>query len=1059
MNARVRFRDRPANVESAGGATCRVASVGLVAVAILCLALSRLATPPLLAAEVAEKAASQSSQPAAITTDFSRQIQPILAEKCLRCHSGEEAEGGLRLNARETILQAGESGQVAVVPGQPDQGELLRRLTTSDPTERMPPPGEPEVTGAQVEKLRRWIAEGAPWNEHWAFRTLTQSALPSVRSATWVRNGIDRFVLSGLESRGWSPSPEADRVTLAKRLYYDLLGLPPSIEQVDAFLHDTSPAAYELLVDRLLANPHFGERWGRHWLDLAHYADSDGYEQDAARPDAYVYRNWVIEAINRDQPYRQFTIEQLAGDLLPGATARQRVATGFLRQTLTNEEGGVDKEEFRIYATFDRTETVGTIWLGLTVGCVRCHTHKYDPLPHDTYYRLFAFFNDADESSGVVPISATDLATLEQRLAPVEERRLARYAHLTHDADAWMAEQHGRIVATGGHSLTERRLDIASLQTLAGAAVPHDIERLEGDRQDVVITDAPEDKTTFVLVGRPTVPEITGFKLHVLADDRLPGKGPGRGPDGRLVLTHFQAELVLADGQTQPLELQWPRANDALDGFSAEALLATDATKRTGWAVDGQRRKDHWIQFRTRSAVTIPPGAMLRVVLGQEDGGQQTLSRFRLVALAGDGGGLYLPNADIAQKLRVDPVNRSADLRQQIRKYYVQQVIADEPLRQLEAEIDQLHAAHRASTMEVRQMQPASVGRTTHVFHRGDFLSRGAEVHPDVPSILPPLTPRGARADRLDLARWLVSDQQSLTPRVAVNQIWQHLFGEGLVPTPDDFGVRGAQPTQAELLDWLAKRYRDQLGWSRKELLRLILNSATYRQSSNSRITEDSQDSAIESLHRQRRFRVESEIVRDLHLSVSGLLCTNIGGKSVFPQMPADIAKLSFGSRFDWKTSQGADRVRRGLYTFFKRTIPHPNLTAFDSPDANVACVRRTMSNTPLQSLVLLNNEVHLETARALARRVMAESSPADDRGRLTWLLRTCVLRAPDEDETRELQTLLDRARNYYREHHEDAVALVGDEPTGPDMAAAEQAAWIVTARVPLNLDELLTRE
>lgn len=837
--------------------------------------------------------------------DFARDVQPILTEKCLKCHSGEEPEGALLLSEHRALLGRGDSGRPAVVPHDPSRSELVRRITSSDADQRMPPADEPPLTASEVDAITRWVSSGAAWSRHWSFRPLSSAPPPPVRNTGWLRNPIDQFVLAALEEKRVEPSPEADRFTLIKRLSYDLIGLPPDVERVDRFVADDAPDAYERLVGELLESPHFGERWGRHWLDIAHYADSDGFEKDRARPDAYLYRDWVIGSFNSDQPFDQFTIEQLAGDLLPDASAQQRLATGFLRQTLTNEEGGVDQEEYRIAACFDRTETVGQAWLGLTIGCVRCHTHKYDPLPHEDYYKFFAFFNNADEVAAPLVLEADNMPELERQLAPLEARLEARLRALAPDALRWETEQRELLLAG----------------KLAKADVPA-------------------------------------------------AKKPSRKKNS-------------------------PKGAEEAEEAETAASASSDA-----------------------------PAA--------------------------------IEDSAILKALEMYPEKRVAATRNQLFEYFVQHVARDAEVHDLREQIDHLRKQHQAKLTTVRMIAAPRLPRESTVFHRGDFLSPGAAVVAGTPGVLPALRARAASPDRLDLARWLVSGDNDLTPRVAVNHCWQHVFGAGLVRTPSDFGARGEPPTHLELLDWLARTFRDELKWSRKELIRLIVCSATYRQSSHVRPDLALADPRNLWLARQNRVRVESEIIRDLNLAAAGLLCDKLGGPSVFPPMPAELAKLSYANSFDWKNSQGEDRYRRGMYTFFKRTIPHPNLMTFDSPDANVACMQREPSNTPLQSLTLLNNEVHHEAAQGFAARILA--TQATDQDRLRHAFRICVARQPVETELAALSRLLAASRDAYARDAESALAMAGNHrPTA--CAAEEFAAWVSTARVVLNLDEFITRE
>lgn len=992
---------------------------------------------------------------------FDREIRPLLAERCLGCHGRDKPEGGLRLADREGALAGGESGTPAIIPGKPDEGELMRRILTTDPTERMPPEEKEPLLPAEIAKLRKWIESGAPWGRHWSLQPITPVAPPAIRDPATARHELDRFVLSRLETAGLNLSPEADRYTLIRRLYYDLVGLPPTIEDVAAFVNDPAPQAYETVVERLLRSPHFGERWGRHWLDLAHYADSDGYEKDRARPDAYLYRDWVIQAIHDDLPFDRFTIEQLAGDLLPNATPAQRVATGFLRQTLTNEEGGVDQEEYRIAAVFDRTETVGTVWLGLTVGCVRCHSHKYDPLPHDDYYRLFAFFNNADEDAPRLAIQADDLSAMQRELAPLEAELAQRLAELAPHSLAWETELRAIIMKQANNALAEHPLQVRQVESLDGLdngfEVAGDAIRVAGDAENRAATD------TYRILAESPVENLTGFKLTTLPDANLPGRGAGRADNGNFVVTGFRVWISQDGEPDRPVALHRAQADFSQQGFSAEAVLQGNSPDsrsggKTGWAVAPKTTESHWLQFRTLQPWTLPAGARLKIEIAQHHGAKHTLGRFKLTVLTGNERGLQLANTAVSDALEMYPEKRIASTRRMLFDYFVKQVAKDERVRELEAQIGQVHARHHAKLTEVRTISQPRLPRKSFVFDRGEFLSPKHEVEPGTPGVLGTFQPRSSQPDRLDLAQWLVSRDNPLTPRVAVNHVWKHLFGEGLVRTLNDFGVRGEPPTHPELLDWLADKFRGELHWSRKKLIRLIVTSATYRQSSRRRPDAEARDPANLLLHRQNRFRVEGEIVRDLHLAVAGLLSPKVGGPSVFPPMPDDLAKLSYANNFSWKNSTGEDRYRRGMYTFFKRTIPHPNLTTFDCPDANVACVTRPVSNTPLQALTLLNNDSHVEASQALARRLVA--SGEDERSRLERAVRLCVSRPPASQELAALAEVLRAAREYFQLHPDDAIKFAGGiAPIPPSESAGELAAWVAVSRVVLNYDQFITRE
>jgi hypothetical protein len=740
----------------------------------------------------AAEAGSGPSSSAVAAVDFSRQIQPVFEKHCYDCHSSDAAESGLRLDARGPALEGGDSGK-AIVPGKSAESRLIAVVEGKDEDfGRMPPEDEGEpLKGNEIALLKLWIDQGAVWpasaeggeshteaSDHWAFQPIGNPTPPAVRRTEWVSNEIDNFVLARLEREAVTPNPEAGRATLIRRVYLDVIGLPPSPEQVDRFLADKRPDAYERMVDQVLASPHYGERWGRIWLDGARYADSDGYEKDRGRPHAWRYRNWVIRALNQDMPFDQFTIEQIAGDLLPNSSIEQKVATGFHRNTLVNKEGGTDQEEDRVKRTVDRTNTIGEVWLGITLECAHCHSHKYDPISQRDYFRFYAFFNSVSEP----------------------------------DIDA---------------------------------PLPGDPEKSKG------------------------------VKAQVLAE------------------------------------------------------------------------------------------------LGQP--------------------------------------------------------------------------------------------RVTRIHIRGDFLNKGDPVGRDTPAILPTLKVRAETPDRLDLARWLVDPANPLTARVAVNRVWQQYFGRGIVPTDNDFGTQGEPPSHPQLLDYLATRFRTG-GWSLKRLHRLILTSSTYRQSSAARPELAERDPYNSWLSHQNRLRVEAEIVRDQALAASGLLVPKIGGPSVRPPQPKGIEKLGYAGSVKWPVSTGADRYRRGMYTFFQRTVPYPMLMTFDAPDSNTSCTRRERSNTPLQALTTWNDPVFVECAQALGRRIVREvpasQAPArtrSDRVRRAFLL--CLAREPDDTERHIVGELIEQQLLTARSDAAALSRLVGPAAKPADARDEELAAWIMVGRTMLNLDEFITRE
>lgn len=984
---------------------------------------------------------------------FTTDIQPLFAERCLQCHGPDKQKGGLRLDRLESLLKVQESGHAAVVPGKLDESEIIRRITSDDPDEVMPPKGD-RLSAAKIGKLKEWVASGAEFEQHWAYLPLSSEKPPEVNDAPWVRNPIDRFVLARLEKEGIKPSPRAERQVLIKRLFYDLIGLPPTPAEVDEFVHENSPDAYAALVKRLLASKHFGERWGRHWLDKARYADSDGYEKDNARPDAWHFRNWVLDAVNADMPIDQFSIEQIAGDLLPTAMPRQRLATAFHRQTLTNTEGGADQEEFRNAAVFDRTETIGTIWLGLTLTCARCHTHKYDAIPHSDYYRLFAFFNNADETNYDMPLIGSSLekykvdkAAVEAELEAVRgEIAVAKTKH-REAFQQWQTETRKRLAQTNPPAFHD----------LAEMKVKSDLEGIgfEIEKPGVVqVSGANPDGTIIIdIAGQVNGIEepVTGIRLDVLPDKRLPANGPGRAPNGNFVLN----EVELLHGETK-LAFGGAVADFSQANFGVAKLIDGNRDKMSGWAVAPQMGKPHHAILRLKEPLAVKAGTALTVRLVRNYDGEHTVGRFHVRLMTGQDLGGVAPQA-ISDLLAKDPGERDDKQQKALLDYFLRN--ESEATKSLLAKRDEVQKRMpKLPIAKVRVVAERGSPRTTRILTRGDFLNPSkVEVKAGGLAVLPPILGREkGKLDRLDFANWLVSDENPLPPRALANQLWEKLFGEGLVRTMNDFGVRGERPVHPKLLDWLGTEYR-RLGWSRKKMIETIVMSATYQQASAHREELRESDPTNKLLARQNRFRVEAEIVRDLCLSVSGLLSDKFGGPSVFPPLPAGVAALSYSNTFKWNASEGEKRYRRGLYTFFKRTAPHPNLITFDCPDSNTTSVRRRSSNTPLQALTMMNNEVFVEASQSFAKRLL-EAEATSDQQRMQQALRLCIGREPTASETTRFIALLEKGRAYYRVNPESAQKLIGKHQP-KDIASPEAAAWVAVARTALNLDEFMTRE
>jgi mono/diheme cytochrome c family protein len=992
---------------------------------------------------------------AAAGVDFQRDIQPLFAEHCYECHGPDAQKGGLSMTTREGAMKVLESGVAAFVPGHPEKSEALTRLLTTDEDDVMPPKKKTKrPTKQQIELLKKWITSGAEWTQHWAYKPVVRAQVPQVKDTAWPRNDVDRFILGRLEREGITHSPVADAFTICRRLYLDLTGLPPTPEEADEFVKSAirnPQSAIESLTDRLLASPRFGERWGRHWLDKARFADSDGYEKDRPRPDAWRYRDWVIAAVNSDMPFDQFTIEQLAGDLLPNATPEQKLATAFHRQTLTNTEGGTDQEQFRNEAVFDRTETTGAVWLGLTVGCARCHTHKYDQISQREYYQLFAFFNNGDETLTKVGASAAALAEFEKKneahaakLRALQDKLAKAREPLHEKLLDWEKETNKRLAAVGGNKPEPEALVLSSVTSDGGTTF------MQREDHSWTATSPAKDTEVYTLVAELPPTTISALRLEAVADTAFPSEGPGRSKTGNFVLSEI---AVWTDAGT--VELHSPTADYSQKGFLVAAAM--DGKSDTGWGVGGAVGKSHDATFRFVRPVDGAKTPRLTVMLSQQYGKEHVIGRFRLVGIEGETSDSIVPT-ELKRLLSIGSEKWTNESREQI----VDWLVKLDPAASAAAE--ELEAAEESGPkpplMDVRVISQRATPRDTRVLHRGEFLSPTDPVKPNALATLPPLRSRDADAkgngkmpDRLDLARWLVSRENPLTARVTVNHIWAQLFGTGIVRTENDFGVRGEPPSHPELLDWLADEFVAK-GWSRKQVIRLLVTSATYQQGAAQRPDLRDTDPLNRLLARQARIRVEGEVVRDLHLAVSGLLSGKIGGPSVFPPMPSEVAALSYANNFKWTESSGEDRHRRGMYTFFKRTAPHPDLTTFDCPDANIACVARTISDTPLQALTTLNAQVFADAARALAARVLREVS-GDDAPRVERAFRLCLARPPTGAETSRLMSLLSQARAFYAANPAEAKKLIAN---AKEANATELAAWTAMTRIVMNTDEFITR-
>lgn len=997
------------------------------------------------------------------SVDYVRDIKPIFQKHCISCHGAEKQESGLRLDAAKFLLKGGDRG-AALVAGKSAESLLYQSLIGEGDVSEMPLEGT-KLDDKQVALIRRWIDQGAnaPKDEvvegkqsadHWAFQPITRPAVPQT-SSSWPRNPIDRFVLARLEKEGLSPSPAADRHTLIRRLSFDLRGLPPTWEEVEVFVNDTRPDAYQRVVDRMLASPQYGERWGRHWLDLARYADSNGFTIDGPRS-IWKYRDWVIDALNRDLPFDEFTKQQLAGDLLPEPTTDQLIATGFHRNTLINQEGGTDQEQFRIESVVDRVNTTGTVWMGLTVGCAQCHQHKYDPISQREYYELFAFFNNQDEPTLRVATEEQNrrLQELDQAIAAVEKPLKAHDAEFAKGLDAWEAEIKKSL--RGDVQWTILKATNVGSEKGSLLAVQ--------DNEAIFVDFSGPDSDTFLVSGKLPLEKVTAIRLEALTHNSLPNKGPGRATNGNFVLSEFEVYQSSDDDQEKtPIKLHHAVADHSQDNFPATDAIDGNKEK-SGWAINirgGKLNVDREAIFFPAKPLTTQAGSQVQIQLHQNSGSKYTLGYFRLSVSDAMPETLTIPDA--IRRILAKPQNQRTKAEQnQLLAAYRETDAERKPLAEKLANLQREREDLAKSIPTTMILRERANPRETHIHVRGDFLRKGAKVRPDVPQVLPPLKSENEIPNRLELAEWLLDPQHPLTARVTVNRIWQRYFGLGFVETENDFGKQGALPSHPELLDWLASelmgtsRTQDPHAWSFKAIHRLIVTSATYRQASHVTPELVERDPRNRLLARQTRMRMEAEIVRDASLAASGLLSKKMYGPGVHPPQPEGIYVLTQQKK-PWPVEQGLDRYRRALYTYFWRSSPYPMLVTFDASDANTACTRRPRSNTPLQALTLANDAAFVEMAEALALRILQEA-PVYPEGRLREAYHLAFSREPSQEELEVMLPFIERQQSQFQADTKAATAAAPND-CPKEISPAEAATWVAVARVLLNLDEFITRE
>lgn len=1002
--------------------------------------------------------------------DFNRDIRPILSENCYQCHGPDEEtreggtreSGGLRLDTRDGAIQD-LGGYAAIVPQNPDESEILYLISTDSDDDRMPPKkhGDPLGSG-EIALLRQWIEEGADYDLHWSYQKPEKPAIPEMDDPRFIfLNPIDNFVAEKLASKNLGQSPPADRYALARRAALDLTGLPPKKAWVDAFIQDTDPDAFERYIEALLNSPAYGEHWARMWLDLARYADSAGYADDPLR-EMWGFRDYVIRSFNENKPFDQFTIEQIAGDLLPDPTIQQLVATAFHRNTKTNSEGGTVDEEFRNEAVVDRVNTTMAVWMGTTIDCAQCHTHKYDPITQEEYFQMFALFNnsaDEDRKDEEPLISLYSDSQIEERnrleneIARAEKTLLAKLDSPGHA----LRRRQWETDLLSGSSWTALEPSLDEMSARSGAAVKIG--------SDAIITigdnSAPQDNYTIETTLPKNLGAIAGIRLEVFPfsaensnenepwvlnelDVRLLRDPQGEGNEGAQAKKPPKVQLGRASAT---FEQHWYEAADAIDGVTGDRF--------SGWATAGNIDRPNTAAFQVANRGVLKGGDKVRFTL-YHNFPNKKIRRFRLSITDAETPFPAIPQEalPILAKTVNDRSNEEEDIALGFFALHDPESRAE--IDQIEDWKGQLQKMKPLTTVPILQTVQRGNQRETRVQFRGNYLDKGPVVDLGVPKIFHDF-PQTENPSRLHLAEWLVDEDNPLTARVVVNRYWEALFGKGIVATSEEFGSQGELPSHPELLDWLAVELMEN-DWDLKHLIRTILSSATYQQSS--KLTSDllEKDPDNRFLTRGPRFRITAEMIRDQALAASGLLSSKMYGPSVKPPQPELGLKAAFGGETDWNPSDGEDRFRRGVYTSWRRSNPYPSMATFDAPNREFCSIRRDRTNTPLQALVTLNDPVYVEASQALGR-LMAQH-PGDTGSKVAMGFQRCLTRLPSERETKTLVELYSEMREHYQRDSKAAVAMasnpIGDLPEGAD--AAEYAAWAVVGNALLNLDEMFLK-
>lgn len=989
--------------------------------------------------------------------DFNRDIRPILSENCYACHGPDKnkRKADLRLDTKDGIFSHIEDHRT-VTPGKPTESELIRRITADDPKERMPDPkSNKRLSDREIALLRKWIEQGAPWMGHWAYLKIERPPVPQLDEPGYVRNPVDRFILQRLQASGLQHAPQADRVTLIRRLSFDLGGLPPTKQDVDAFIADRSEGAYEKVVDRLLASPHFGERMAMFWLDLVRYADTVGYHSDNPMP-VSPYRDYVIRSFNENKPFNRFTEEQLGGDLMPNATTDDKIASTYNRLLQTTEEGGAQAKEYIAKYDADRVRNVSTVWLGSTMACCQCHDHKFDPFKTQDFYSMASFFADIQEpavgSRG--PGSPVPDPQQEQALKSFDDQISAAKAKIAAPGEEIAAEQikwEREIAGKQAHWTVLEPTDMqvageSHLRNLGGGVLQN--YGKAGARENYTITAATELK------------RITAIRLEAMDDDNLPAHGPGISPNGNFVLTEFRVLDAGRAGAALPFRLRGANADFSQEGFPVSNAI--DGKSDTGWAVMPAFGKTHAAIFELAGSITA---STLQFVLEfQSIYPQHQIGKLRLSATTDPAPANSTVPPEVRAALGIEASRRTEQQKQSIAAFY--RTIAPS-LRAARDEVAKLEKQKTdfLKTLPTTLVTVSGPPRTVRILTRGNWMDdSGTIVTPAIPAFLGKLSVEGRRANRLDLAQWIMSSDNPLTARVAVNRFWRLFFGQGISKDLGDLGSQGEWPTHPELLEWLAAEFSSPATagdhpWDIKRMIRLMVASGAYRESSIATPQQKETDPYDRLYARQSRFRLEAEMVRDNALAISGLLVDKVGGPSVKPyQPPGYWDALNFPTR-TWAADKGENEYRRGLYTWWQRSFLQPSILAFDAPSREEATCERNRSNIPQQALVMLDDPTYVEASRTFAERIVKQGG-ADNLARMQWAFGQALSRDATPQELSIVSALLEKQEKEYAADKAAATKLLadGDHKAAADLDPVEVAAWTNIARVILNLHETITR-